>query len=112
MTQLETLAARWLADADVLDGALDSRGASLYRRHAAELQEALRVSADEVLTLTQASSESGYSESRLRHLLADGSLPQAGERGRPRVRRGDLPSKAAKAPRNDVEAGISALMGS
>ena len=112
MTQLEILAARWLADADVLEGALDERAAALYRRHAAELQEALREATDEVLTLTQAAAESGYSESRLRHLVSDGTIPQAGERGRPRVRRGDLPSKAAKAPRNDVEAGITALMGS
>ena len=112
MTQLETLAARWLSDADVLEGALDERGAALYRRHAAELQEALRQAADEVLTLTQASSESGYSESRLRHLIADGSLPQAGERGRPRVRRGDLPQKPQKpdAPRCELDGAAASIV--
>ena len=112
MTQLETLAARWLADADVLEGALDSRGASLYRRHAAELQEALRVSADEVLTLSEAAAESGYSESRLRHLVADGTIPQSGERGRPRVRRGDLPQKPQKpdAPRCELDGAAASIV--
>ena len=83
MKPLSDLADRWLSAADTLESAFDERGASLYRHLAAELQEALRESADEVLTLQEASAESGYSESRLRHLIADGELPQAGERGRP-----------------------------
>ena len=103
MRALDTLAECWLSTAETLEGAFDERGAALYRHLAAELQEALREAADEVLTLSEASSESGYSESRLRHLISDGTIPQAGERGRPRVRRVDLPSKPQKADASTTE---------
>ncbi len=113
MRALNSLAECWLSTAETLEGAFDERGAALYRHLAAELQEALREAADEVLTLAEASSESGYSESRLRHLIADGTLPQAGERGRPRVRRGDLPSKPQKhdQPTSDIEQEANAVLG-
>ena len=113
MRALDSLAECWLSTAETLEGAFDERGAALYRRHAAELQEALREAADEVLTLSEASSESGYSESRLRHLIADGTIPQAGERGRPRVRRGDLPQKPQKNGQSttDIEREANAVLG-
>ena len=113
MRALDSLAECWLSTAETLEGALDERGAALYRRHAAELQEALREAADEVLTLAEASTVSGYSESRLRHLIADGTIPQAGERGRPRVRRGDLPSKPQKQgqPTTDIKQEADAVLG-
>ena len=113
MRALNSLAECWLSTAETLEGAFDERGAALYRRHAAELQEALREAADEVLTLSEASSESGYSESRLRHLIADGTIPQAGERGRPRVRRGDLPQKPQKNGQSttDIEREANAVLG-
>ena len=113
MRALESLAECWLTDAAVLESSFDERGAALYRRHAAELQEALCEAADEVLTLAEASSESGYSESRLRHLIADGTIPQAGERGRPRVRRADLPQKPQKngQPTTDLEQEANAVLG-
>jgi len=96
MKPVDALAERWLSVAEVLEGVLDERGASLFRLHAAELREAIREAGEEVLTLAQAAKESGYSASRLRHLIAAGDLPQAGERGRPRIRRGDLPTKPKK----------------
>ena len=107
------LAGRWLSTAETLEDAFDERGAALYRHLAAELQEALREAADEVLTLSEASTVSGYSESRLRHLIADGTIPQAGERGRPRVRRGDLPSKPQSAQQSttDIEQEANAVLG-
>ena len=40
MRALESLAERWRASADTLEGAFDDRGAALYRHLAAELQEA------------------------------------------------------------------------
>ena len=110
MTALETLAERWLSAAGTLEAALDERGASLFRLHATELQEALRESGDEVLTLQRAAAESGYSESRLRHLIADGTIPQAGERGRPRIRRGDLPSKRPKANQATSKSEVDAIL--
>jgi hypothetical protein len=61
---------------------------------AAELEGALRESADEPLTLAVAAEESGYSERRLRELVAEGAIPQAGRKHAPRIRRGDLPRRA------------------
>jgi hypothetical protein len=63
---------------------------------AAELDAALREAADEPLTLAEAAEESGYSERRLRELVAAGEVPQAGRKGRPRVRRGDLPRRPSR----------------
>jgi len=71
----------------------DERTAHVCRLHAAELEEAIRTAEDEALTLTHAARESGYSSDHLRHLVADGTIPNAGEKGRPRIRRGDLPMK-------------------
>ena len=113
MKALESLASRWLSVAETLDDALDERGASLYRRHATELREALRVSGDEVLTLSEAATESGYSQSRLRHMVASGDLPQAGVKGKPRIRRGDLPNKPHKHDQatTDIEQEANAVLG-
>jgi hypothetical protein len=82
-----------------------------WRARAAELQrfappaaEAFRTAADELeaavaaddaaeLTMAEAVEESRYSERRLRQMLASGELPNAGQPGRPRIRRSDLPRK-------------------
>lgn len=89
---------RWEREAETLARNLDERGASLLRLHATELREALRDQGSEELTLSEAALESGYSEDHLRHLVADGTIPNAGERGRPRIRRGDLPQKPGYDP--------------
>lgn len=74
-----------------------------WRRAADAIELAVRGNADEALTLEQAAAESGYSAERLRKLIADGTLPQAGRKGAPRVRRGDLPKRAKASP--DVPTG-------
>jgi hypothetical protein len=61
-----------------------------------ELEAALREAAGEELNLREASRESGYSERRLRELVASGTIPNQGAKGRPRLRRSDLPSKPRK----------------
>ena len=86
------LAASWRADAETF-ARYASPLSDVCRRHADELDAALRSLQDEALSLAEAASESGYSSDRLRHLVAAGALPNAGEKGRPRVRRGDLPTK-------------------
>lgn len=48
---------------------------------------------NEPLTLQQAAEESGYSYSALEKKLASGELENVGEKGRPRLRRGDSPRK-------------------
>jgi len=66
-------------------------------RAAADLDAALAREQDALLSLEQAAQESGYSADHLRHLVADGTVPNAGRRGAPRVRRGDLPTRPGKA---------------
>lgn len=89
--------------------------AEAFRAAADELEEALRERAGERLTLQEAAEESGYSTRRLRELLAEGTIPQAGRKGAPRIRRGDLPIKPGAAPATgydyDVEADADALAG-
>jgi hypothetical protein len=90
------LAAQWRADADVLDRHGATQLASTCRAHADALDAALRSEADDVLDLTTAAQLSGYSPDRLRHKVAAGEIPNAGRKGAPRVRRGDLPTKRRK----------------
>ena len=61
----------------------------------------------EILTLQEAAAESGYSKRRLREFVHEGSVPNVGRKGAPRIRRGDLPRKA-KAPSNGFDAGAEA----
>jgi hypothetical protein len=60
---------------------------------ATELEQAMRELSGVSLTLQEAARESGYSADHLRHLVATGTIPNAGRRGRPRVRRGDVPTR-------------------
>jgi hypothetical protein len=87
--------------------------AEAYLCAAQELEEAIRAAQDEQLTLQEAALESGYSVRRLRELVADGSIPQAGEKGRPRIRRGDLPRRAGAVPASayDMETDAAELAG-
>jgi hypothetical protein len=76
--------------------------AQAFRDAAVELEAALADTADEELSLAEAARTSGYSSRRLRELLAAGTVPMApgGRRGRPRIRRGDLPRRAGRADAN------------
>ncbi|HUF69828.1 MAG TPA: hypothetical protein VMM79_14385 [Longimicrobiales bacterium] len=92
------LAMAWRERAGLLErhGAVEA--AATCRELAAELTDALKEVADELLTLTEAATESGYSPRRLRELIAEGAIPQAGRKGAPRIRRGSLPRKATTSP--------------
>jgi hypothetical protein len=87
------LAATWQARAKALNPYAPGAAAA-FRTAAAELEAALRDAGDELLTLEQASTESLYSERRLREFLTDGTIPQAGRKHAPRIRRADLPKRA------------------
>lgn len=95
----EALVTRWRDEADEYerDGALVP-AARLLRRVADELENAVPAYRLEPLTVKQAARESGYSESRLRDYLNNGTVPNAGEPGAPRIRRCDLPRKPAHTP--------------
>ena len=91
MTPIE-LAQRWRQDADLLDR-YEPNLARVCRDHADALDAATRSVADDALDLAAAARESGYSPDRLRHKVAAGEIPNAGRKGSPRIRRGDLPIK-------------------
>ena len=87
------LAKRWSAEAESLSRWGDDRGASILRVCAAELTAEVRAHGDEELTITEATSASGYSADHLRALVASGEIPNAGRKGSPRIYRKDLPRK-------------------
>ena len=91
---LGSLADEWQEEARKLRNRYgDERGAKLCETHASELRARIKEHLDEPLTLREAAAESGYSVSHLHHLVAVGEIPNAGAKGRPRIRRGDLPMK-------------------
>ena len=93
MKGLAALAARWREkDAPFLREHGDEQGAIICSLHAVQLEEALHEHESELLSIAEASEESGYSRSFLYHAVRD-TLSNAGEPGRPRIRRCDLPRK-------------------
>ncbi len=94
---LRDLAQRWHAEADTLGQWGDERGAAILRRAATELSAAASDYEDEPLTIPQAHEESGYSCDHLRALVASGEIPNAGRKGKPMIRRRDLPLKPGHA---------------
>lgn len=91
-----SLATAWDADAAVLERRGDSRGAGMLKQCADELRAARERRDAEVLTLTEAAQESGYSAETLRKLVRAGAIPQAGRTHAPRIARKDLPRRVGK----------------
>lgn len=102
------LVVAWRQDAERLEHYGDGRGAELLRRVASDLEAATREHNEEALTLAQGASESGLSVDRLRHRIAEGSLPNAGRKGAPRVRRADLPVKRKQSTQGGFDAAAAA----
>lgn len=99
---MSALAARWREEAAILRRRKATDLAELLEDCATELEAEERERALEALTLEQAVSESGYTYSALQKMLAEGELPNAGKKGKPLVRRGDLPRKARRALTPDL----------
>src|SRR5688500_8897750 len=74
--------------------------AQIYRRCAEELDQYETQQQLEAITLSQASSESGYSKAHLTRLVANGDLANVGKKGAPRVMRRDLPRKPNRSRRD------------
>jgi hypothetical protein len=74
---------------------------------AAELDHSLYATEHEPLTLAAAADESGYSISQLRRMIREGTLPNAGNVGAPRVVRMNLPRKPGFAVDGPVQHDIS-----
>ena len=60
---------------------------------AAELEAAFTAWLNEALTLDQSATESDYSYKHLQERVANGTIPNAGKPGKPRILRRDLPVK-------------------
>jgi len=93
MSAMHDLIARWRSEAETVERCGHESTSKLIRRLAVEADEALRDDQDEPLTLAEAALESSYSTEHLRTMVAAETIPNAGEKGRPRIRRGDLPLK-------------------
>ena len=64
----------------------------------------------EALTLGDAAEESGYSYSAIQKMVASGELSNLGDKGNPRVRRGDLPRKAIAPPTQSGEPDLAGMI--
>ena len=108
MTRTEVLA-RWAARAEEFKrlGAMVD-GYRLVAQLISELEILFREEDSELLTLEQAAEHSGYSVDHLARSLRSGAVPNAGRKGHPRVRRGDLPRKVG-ALRNEMPEPILAV---
>lgn len=102
------LVTSWRERADLLDRYAPP-AAQAFRDAAEELDASLRDEADASLTLDQASRESGYTADHLRHLVAQGTIPNAGKKGAPRVRRADLPRRVKPTPSASYDPDADAL---
>ena len=94
MEKVLRLASNWRDEAKIIAKRGDERVALVLRQLADEVTQAVRAEEDEPLTLAEASRVSGFSADHLGRLIRDGSIPNAGRRGSPRIRRGDVPLKA------------------
>lgn len=93
MPTLDEIRERWEARRDVGEqlGAMVPLSA-IVTEVLADLAS-LVPSGEELLSLHQAAAESGYSVDRLQKLVASGEIPNAGRKGKPAIRRSDLPRK-------------------
>ena len=93
MSAMHDLLARWRSEAETVERCGYETTGKLIRRLAVEVEEALRDHQEETLTLAEAAFESRYSVEHLRKMAASGTIPNAGKKGRPRIRRSDLPTR-------------------
>ena len=94
MTSLHDLLAKWEArKQDWQRLGVQVCGAAVSDEILADLQAVTRANALEALTLREAAMLSGYTVDHLQRLVSAGQLENIGRKGRPRIRRGDLPLK-------------------
>ena len=93
IASLQDLAHRWRDEAAQLRRRGIDREACLIESLADDHEETLREWHLEALTLEAAADESGFAYSTLQQRLTAGDLPNAGEKGAPRIRRCDLPTR-------------------
>lgn len=87
------LVERWRADAEVLRRRGAEEVARVLEGCAEELEAFLESRRLEALSLQEAAAESGYAYDTLQRMVADDRIPNAGEKGDPRIERRHLPRK-------------------
>lgn len=97
------LAARWRNEAETFRSYGETCLATACEKHADELEAAAQTLHFENVTLEEAAEAGGYSYSHLQHLVAEGTIPNVGRKGDPRIRRCDIPRK----PGHGVNRGAS-----
>jgi hypothetical protein len=88
----------WREEAAVLRRRGATEQAEVLESCADELERAVKLYETEELSLPEASRETGYTYAALQRMMSEGRLPNAGEPGKPRVRRADLPRKPGRGP--------------
>ncbi len=95
----ENLPQRWRERAELLrDWGGTPEAARLWERAATELEQALAAAGSEILTLKEAALLTGLTAGHLGDLVRDGTIPNAGRKGSPRIRRADLPVTTKREP--------------
>ena len=96
---VEGFTAKWTEEAERLEHrhALVAGGA-LLDEVLRDFAEAIADRGSELLNLTVAAHESGYSADHLGRLVKGGVIPNAGRPHAPRIRRADLPRRAGALP--------------
>jgi hypothetical protein len=84
---------RWEGDEARLRALGQAQLADFSKAYQAELREWWREWQVERLTLEEAAAYSGLAYDTLRKKVAAGELPNAGDKGRPRIQRGNLPMR-------------------
>lgn len=102
---LKALSAKYRELADRFQEYGQAQPAALLLKVAEDLETAGTEYLSEPLSVAEAAAESNYSESRLYHLVNEGTVPNAGVSGSPRIRRADLPRKGSRLPDQDPEEG-------
>ena len=90
---LLALSRRWREDAETLRRRGADAHAAVWELAADELDAFMTAWHLEELDLEAAAAESGYTRSAIEKMLRRGDLANAGQKGRPSVRRCDLPCK-------------------
>jgi hypothetical protein len=88
------LVIHWRELAEILQSEGCNEVAAARERCATELENCLNAQTGEPLSISSAAKESGYTEEHVRRLLRENPDMNAGRKGKPLIRRGDLPLKA------------------
>ena len=108
ITRLEAITAGWREEAALYERRGQDTLARLAESFAADLEEELTAWYFESLTLHDAAEESGVAYSTLQQKVANGDLPNSGEKGSPRILRCNLPTRGGGSTQTKGEPDLAA----